>query len=112
MTIGKMNRRLHFQTQSRTSDGGGSSAVSYSDSFTTFGQIIPKSGTEKLFGDQLEENITHIIKIRYRKDVTHKNRIQYRPDSNLTRTFNVKRVLNVNDRNKYLNIQCVEGVAT
>ena len=25
MTIGKMNRKLHFQTQSRTSDGGGSS---------------------------------------------------------------------------------------
>ena len=112
MTIGKMNRRLHFQTQSRTSDGGGSQSVRFSDNFQTFGQIIPKTGTEKLFGDQLEENITHIIKIRYRTDVSHKNRIQYRPDSNTTRTFNIKRVLNVNDRNKYLNIQCVEGVAT
>jgi SPP1 family predicted phage head-tail adaptor len=112
MSIGKMNRRLHFQTQTRTSDGAGSSSVSYSDSFTTFGMITPKSGNEKLFGDQLEENITHIIKIRYRTDVSHKNRIQFRPDSNTTRTFNVKRVFNTNDRNRYLNIQCVEGVAT
>ena len=112
MSIGKMNRRLHFQTQTRTSDGAGSSSVSYSDSFTTFGMITPKTGRENLFGDQLEENITHIIKIRYRTDVSHKNRIQFRPDSNTTRTFNIKRVLNVNDRNRYLDLQCVEGVAT
>ena len=112
MSIGKMNRRLHFQTQTRTSDGAGSSSVSYSDNFTTFGMITPKTGRENLFGDQLEENITHIIKIRYRTDVSHKNRIQFRPDSNTTRTFNIKRVLNVNDRNRYLDLQCVEGVAT
>ena len=112
MSIGKMNRKLHFQTQTRTSDGAGSSAVSYSDSFSTFGMITPKTGRENLFGDQLEENITHIIKIRYRTDVSHINRIQFRPDSNTTRTFNIKRVLNVNDRNRYLDLQCVEGVAT
>ena len=112
MSIGKMNRRLHFQTQTRTSDGAGSSSVSYSDSFTTFGMITPKTGRENLFGDQLEENITHIIKIRYRTDVSHKNRIQFRQDSKTTRTFNIKRVLNLNDRNRYLDLQCVEGVAT
>ena len=112
MSVGKINRRLFFQSQTRTQDGGGSQAVTHSDSFSTFGHISPKTGAEKLFGDQLEENITHVITVRYRKDITHKMRIQYRPTSSITRTFNIKRVINQNDKSKYLEILCIEGVAT
>tara|TARA_Y100000114_G_C11699402_1_gene297661 strand:+ start:623 stop:961 length:339 start_codon:yes stop_codon:yes gene_type:complete len=112
MSVGQLNRRLHFQTQTRTSDGGGSQSVAYSDSFSTFGQIQPKRGQETQFGDQLEERITHIITIRHRTDVNHKLRIQYRPTNDITRTFNIKRVLSKNDRKRYLDIEVVEGVAT
>ena len=115
MSIGKMNRRLHFQTQTRTSDGAGSSSVSYSDSFTTFGMITPKSGNEKLFGDQLEERITHIITTRFNRNITFKNRLQYRfnkDGSSFTRTFNIKRVINRDTKDRYLDILCEEGVAT
>ena len=112
MSIGKINRRLFFQSQTRTSDGGGSLAVPHSDSFSTFGHIQHKTGSEKLFGDQLEENVTHVITVRYRSDISHKMRIQYRPTSNLTRTFNIKRVINQRDKSKYLELLCIEGVAT
>ena len=112
MSVGSLNRRLHFQTQSRTSDGGGSQAGSFSDNFATFGKITPKTGQETQFGDQLEERITHIITIRHRNDVNHKLRIQYRPSNSITRTFNIKRVLSRDDKKRYLDIQCIEGVAT
>ena len=112
MAIGKLNRRLFFQSQTRTSDVGGSQSVTFSDSFQTFGQITPKTGTENLFGDQLEERITHIITIRYRDNVDHKLRIQHRPNSSTTRNFNIKRVLSKDDKKRYLDIMCVEGVAT
>ena len=78
MAIGKLKHKLHIQTQTRTSDGGGSQAVSYSDSFSVFGSIMPKTGSERLFGDQLEERITHIITTRFNRNITFKNRIQYR----------------------------------
>ena len=112
MSVGKLNRKLFFQTQSRTSDGGGSQSVAFADSFSTFGSIQPKRGQETQFGDQLEERITHIITIRYRNNVTHKLRIQYRPETGTTRTFNIKRVLSKDDRKRYLDIMVIEGVAT
>ena len=112
MSVGKLNRKLFFQTQSRTSDGGGSQSVAFSDSFSTFGSIQPKRGQETQFGDQLEERITHIITIRYRTNLSHKLRIQYRPETGTTRTFNIKRVLSKDDRKRYLDIMVIEGVAT
>ena len=112
MSVGKLNRKLFFQTQSRTSDGGGSQSVAFYDSFSTFGSIQPKRGQETQFGDQLEERITHIITIRFRTNVSHKLRIQYRPETGTTRTFNIKRVLSKDDRKRYLDIMVIEGVAT
>ena len=115
MSIGKMRHKIFVQTQTRTSDGGGSHNVTYSDSFSTFAMIQPRSGSERVFGDQLEEKITHIITTRFNRNITFKNRLQYRfnkEGSTHTRTFNIKRVINKGTRDKYLDILCEEGVAT
>ena len=115
MAIGKLRHKLHIQTQTRTSDGGGSQAVSYSDSFSVFGSIMPKTGSERVFGDQLEERVTHIITTRFSRKITFKNRIEYRfnrDGENFSRIFNIKRVINKNTRDRYLEILCEEGVAT
>tara|TARA_R100001510_G_C7632852_1_gene191433 strand:- start:719 stop:1063 length:345 start_codon:yes stop_codon:yes gene_type:complete len=113
--IGKMRHKLYVQTQTRTSDGGGSQSVSYSDSFSIFGMIQPKAGQERVFGDQLEEKVTHIITTRFNRNITFKNRLQYRFNKggqSFTRQFNIKRVINRDTRDRYLDILCEEGVAT
>ena len=115
MPIGKMRHKLQVQTQTRTSDGGGSQKVVYNDSFSIFGSIEPKTGQERLFGDQLEERITHIITTRFNRNITFKNRLQYRfnkEGSTYSRTFNIKRVINRDTRDKYLDILVEEGAAT
>ena len=116
MPIGKMRHKLDLQVKVVTADGGGSDSVSsYSTFATVFGSIKPKSGGERLFGDQLQEPITHIITIRFRRDVSFQNRIQYKfmnDGISLTRVFNIKRVINVDNRDRYIEIMCVEGVAT
>ena len=115
MSIGKMRHKLYVQTQTRTSDGGGSQSVSYTDSFAVFGHIMPKTGNERLFGDQLEEKITHIITTRFNRKITFKNRLEYRfnrDGQSFTRRFNIKRVINKETRDKFLVILCEEGVAT
>ena len=113
--LGKMRQKITIQYQSRTADGGGSEALSWLDPTTVFGYIQPKQGGERFFGDQLEERITHIITVRYRRDLSHKNRLLYVSfikGVKYTRTFNVRRVLNRDSTNKFLDILCEEGVAT
>ena len=70
--IGAMRHQVKIQSQSRSANGGGSSAVSYSDVATVNASINPVGGGERLFGDQLEERITHKITIRFRRDVSFK----------------------------------------
>jgi len=116
MAIGRMRQRMQLQSKSTTNDGGGSAAVTTWTTFATvYGSIEPKSGQERFFGDQLQEPITHVIRLRYRSDLSFKNRLVYAyKNDGVTnnRTFNIKRVINVDTRNKYLECLCVEGVAT
>ena len=115
VSIGKMRHKLKLQTRTRTADGGGGAASAWSTSANIFGNIQPKSGTERFFGEQLEESISHVITIRHRRDVTHKNRLVYEhwvQGKKYTRTFNVRRVLNTDSRDRFLDVLCDEGVAT
>lgn len=116
MGVGAMRQRIQLQSKTTASDGGGSAAVTTWTTFATvYGSIEPKSGQERLFGDQLQEPITHVIRLRYRTDISFENRLQYVYKNNgtsNTRTFNIRRVINVDTRNKYLECLCVEGVAT
>ena len=116
MGVGGMRHKVQLQSKITVSDGGGSNAVT---TFKTFATVLASinggSGGERLFGDQLQEPITHIIRIRFRRDLTFQNRIKYSfINSGIkgSRFFNIKRIINVDSRDKYLDVQCVEGVAT
>ena len=115
MAVGKMQHRLALQVPSRTDDGGGSGRVTFSTIATVFGRIEAKGGGERFFGDQNEGRTTHLITIRFRRGLTIKHRIVYQFTSEnvlYTRTFNIKRIENKGERDKYLEILCEEGVAT
>tara|TARA_R110002167_G_scaffold34895_2_gene111463 strand:- start:1960 stop:2310 length:351 start_codon:yes stop_codon:yes gene_type:complete len=116
MGIGGMRKRIQMQSKTTSADGGGSDAVSTWTTYNTaFASITPQSGQERLFGDQLQEPITHIVRMRYRTDLTFKDRLKYVYKSHgksNSRTFNIKRIINVDSKDKYLDIMCIEGVAT
>ena len=115
MSIGRMQHSLVIQGNSRTSDNGGGVTTAYTTVATVFGSIKATGGSERLFGDQLEGRSTHEITIRFRRDVTNKNRIKYAyavDSTNYERLFNINRVENVGERDRYLKLYCTEGVAT
>ena len=115
MSIGGMRHKLKIQSTTRTSDDGGGASRTYANVATVFGSIEPESGSERFFGDQLEGVVTHIITIRFRRGITHANRIVYeyiRSGQKYTRIFNVKRVINKDTKDKFLELLCQEGVAT
>ncbi len=116
MAVGRMRQKVQLQSKTTSNDGGGSAAITTWTTFATvFASIEPQSGAERLFGDQLQEPITHKITVRYRRDLTFKNRIVYsftNQEVTNTRYFNIRRVINVDNRDKFLELLCVEGVAT
>ena len=115
MSVGRMQHSLVIQAHSRTGDNGGGVTTAFTDVATVFGSIKATGGSERLFGDQLEGRTTHEITIRFRRDVTHKNRIKYAyavDSTNYERLFNINRVDNVGEKDRYLKLYCTEGVAT
>lgn len=115
MALGKHQHRLTIQSRSRSSDGGGGASSSWSDVDTVWGSIKAVGGGERLFGDQVEGRTTHELVIRHRRTVTAANRIKYAyavDSTNYERLFNINRVENVGERDRYLKLYCTEGVAT
>ena len=115
MSVGKMQHRLTIQSPKRTADGGGGSAITWEEVDTVWGRITGKSGSESFFGDQLEGRSSHEIIIRFRRGITNKHRLIYSYEVKgkaYSRTFNVNRVQNKDEKDRYLVLYCSEGVAT
>ncbi len=115
MSVGKMQHRLQLQSKTATADGAGGTSGAFTTFATVFGRIEAQGGGERFFGDQIEPRTTHKITIRFRRDlkVTHRILYSFTVDgAKYTRLFNINRILNIGERDKYLELICNEGVAT
>ena len=115
LAIGKMQHQLALQSKASSADGGGGSSGAFSTFATTFGRIEAVGGGERFYGDQNEDRTTHKITIRHRRNLTIAHRILYSftvDGTTYNRLFNIKRIINVGERDKYLEILAEEGVAT
>ena len=112
MSIGKMRQVLQIQRFASTPDGGGGSTVVFSKVADVFAQILPKDAQESLFGDQMREVTSHVIMIRYRRDLSHADRLvqnHTRNGEQFSRTFAIKGIKNINNEFKYMQIAAQEG---
>lgn len=112
-----MRYNIQLQSKSLTSDDGGGGSSSWTKVADVSASIMPSSSKESVFGrdNQMREVTSHTITIRYRTGVTSKQRFYYverRNGASVTRIFNIKGVLNVDNRGKFLEISCEEGVPT
>lgn len=117
MSIGAMRNRVEIQKYTASSDGAGGSTLIWSKVASVFAEITPKTARTNEFGrdNQQREVVTHLIKIRYRSDFTTKNRIHQtysRDGIRATRTFAIKGIINVDNKFKYMELTCEEGVPT
>ena len=65
--------------------------------------VIPMRSRELLAAGQVNEQINHRVEIRYIKDLDSTWRIVYRD-----KVLNIDSVINVEDRNRYLELVCIE----
>lgn len=104
---GKLRHRIKLQRQEYVSDGGGGQEVTWFTYAHPLAWIRPLSGNEGLMGLQVQDSVTHDIIIRYRSGVKAAHRVVY--DG---REFNVKAALNLEERDRWIELRCEEGVAT
>ena len=110
--IGDLRNLVSLQNSTNTSDGAGGFTQSYSTIADVFASIHPKKGNE-IFSDgaqgmQVENPVTHEIFIRYRDDVTIKNTTKIVFG---TREFNIRSILNLEEKNRFLKIEAEEHTA-
>ena len=77
MALGKHQHRLTIQSRSRSSDGRGGAASTFSDVDTVWGSIKATGGGERLFGDQVEGRTTQEVVIRHRRGLNTDYRLKY-----------------------------------
>jgi SPP1 family predicted phage head-tail adaptor len=106
-SIGKMRYRVKLESATDTTDSGGGRSQAYATKAFLYANIKPISGTETFRQGKVASDTTHELIIRYRSDIDTKYRICYG-----TRVFNIKSILNIDERDRFLKLSCKEGVAT
>ena len=105
-SIGRMRYRMQLQSPSNVTDAGGGRTQSFVRVADIYANIVPKSGKESYQRGKVQDETTHEIYIRYRSDIDATYRLVY--DS---RSFNIKELLNVDERDRFYKLSCTEGVA-
>lgn len=107
MTAGKLRESITIQRKQTASDGMGGQALQWVDLFATRADVRPVSGREAVQAMQLQASITHRIYIRYRADLTAADRILLRGQP-----LQIRAIINIEMRNRWLELACDQGVAT
>ena len=106
--IGEMRNRITVQTLSGGTDSAGGQATSYGSNVTVWAKVTNNSGSEGMFGDQVRSTNNYTFTIRYLSSVTTKHRISYN-----SQFFDIIHIASlVEGKEKFQEIQAVEGVAT
>lgn len=104
LTSGMLRHKITIERESQVQDNVGGYSSSWSTLSQPFAFIKPMSGNERFWANRLESNLTHRIFLRYITDITTKDRIIY--DG---REFQIRAIINVEERDKWLELHCVEG---
>ena len=106
-SIGRMRHRVTIQSPTATTDTGGGKSVAWGTLKEVFADIQPANTSYGTKHEQETETVTHKVVIRHRADIGTNYRIKFG-----SRIFNIVGILNPDERSKFLEISCTEGIAT
>lgn len=108
MSASRLRARVILQQPVHTPDGAGGVTRSWENVATLWAEIQPLRGQEVQEAGRLQGSTTHKVTIRYRSGVTAAQRFLYES----TRVFNIRSVMNLAERDEFLELLVEEGVAT
>ena len=101
-----MRHRLILQQEIQTPDDIGGYVRSWRDIAELWAEIIPMKGREEWLHGQLQAEVTHKIRLRFRPGIHAGMRLLYG-----TRALNIRQAINVEEMNDTLELLVEEGVA-
>lgn len=107
LTAGKLRHTIDIEREQSTPDGAGGSLITWETVATVRAFIKPMSGGERLQSMRLEATVTHRIFIRYRSDILTSDRIVY--DG---RPMQIRALINIEERNRWIEVYADEGEVT
>ena len=108
LTSGLLRHQITIQRESKTKDAvGGYDGSTWATHLQPYAYIKPVSGFERLQAMKLEATISHKIYIRYVADISPNDRIVFN-----SRTMQIRAIINIEERDKWLELTCDEGVVT
>lgn len=113
--VGALRHRLTIQAENPAADGGGGQGADpWTDPVTVaavWGRVepfdTPSRSWERLHAMQIQGRISHRITIRHRPGITSGMRVLFEG-----RAFNIRAVVNPEERDRTLELLCEEGVGT
>lgn len=106
---GKLRHRVTIQrnqlgSPQRTNTGARN--ASWEDYITVYAAVDPINGREPFLAQQHFSEVTHKVRMRYHEGITTAMRLAWG-----SRRFDIKAVLNAEERRRELTLLCTEGVA-
>jgi len=98
---------VQLQRKARAADGSGGFSVTWQTYATVRAHIVNRPGREVVVADRLTATQTIRAVIRYRADVNETDRAVFKG-----RSHQIRSVSNVEERDKWLEIDLERGVAT
>jgi len=105
-SIGKMRYRVKVERSTNTRDAGGGISQAFSPTTTIYANIMPKSANSSYRQGMVQEKVTHEVTLRYMENIDTNSIIVFG-----SRRFNVRGIINVDERDRFLKLQCEEGIA-
>jgi SPP1 family predicted phage head-tail adaptor len=115
MRAGDLRRRISIQSRSATQDAAGQQVTTWSDYMTGVpADIQALSGRELLIAQSAQSQVTHTITVRYTVLLADPIKVggmrAVYVNGGVTRYFDIAGALNVDERNKTIEMSCAEGL--
>ncbi len=101
-----LRHSITIQTFTKTRVAGGGHTRAWATHVTARACIEPLTGRERRHAMQLQDSVSHKITIRYQAGIIPAMRILFG-----TRLFNIRAAINLEERNKWIEIMADEGEA-
>lgn len=105
MRAGRLRHRVTFQERALIANGYGEEEEIWSDVSDRWVSIMPAKADEIAAAGTVQAQVSHTIRLRYWSAVTHQFRVVYG-----SRTFNIDSVRNIGERDRELELLCLEDV--
>lgn len=103
---GKLRNAIIIEREISTRNDSGGENIVWITHKSLKAYIKVKSGTERVRGMKLESPLSHSFFIRYSADILPTDRVNYQG-----RYMQIRAVINIEERNRWIELACEEGVA-